>query len=139
MTIRTRSIIAAALGLSLVTAEIALAQFVYPRRGQSASQQRRDEDECHGWARRQVGAPNNSDPSLGRNVLGGAARGATLGVVGGAIFGNAGTGAGAGAAMGALNGAFRTNDQSRNNRGNQNAQNQAFATCMEGRGYSVRF
>lgn len=139
MTIKTKSIMAAALGLTLLSTEIASAQFVYPQRGQTAAQQRRDEDDCHGWARRQVGAPVNSGPGVGSNVVRGAARGATLGVVGGAVFGNAGTGAGAGAAMGAVNGIFRTYDQSAQSRGQQNALNQAFATCMQGRGYSVRF
>lgn len=133
MTIKNISIIAGAISLSLISIEIASAQFVSPNRGQSAAQQSRDESDCSTIANRQAGG---STPSAGSNIIRGSARGAALGAVGGAVFGNAGTGAGAGAAMGAVGGIFRTHDQST---ASTNAFNQAFAACMEGRGYTVRF
>jgi hypothetical protein len=85
----------------------------------------------------------------GKDVLGGAARGAALGAVGGAIGGDAGKGAAIGAGVGATAGLMRRNQQRRQQaQVNQQAAaqyqadvghyNQAFAVCMQGRGYAVR-
>jgi hypothetical protein len=82
-------------------------------------------------------------------VAGGAARGAVMGAIGGAIAGYAGEGAAIGAGVGAAAGLTRRNRERR-----QEAQindqamaqyqadlgryNQAFAACIEGRGYVIR-
>lgn len=132
------------------------APIIYPSAGQSLDQQSRDETECRNWATQQTGVyPYQAPPTYyggsnqGTPVLGGAARGAALGAVGGAIAGDAGKGAAIGAGVGATAGFLRKNQQRR-----QQAQvndqamaqyqadlgryNQAFAVCMQGRGYAVR-
>jgi hypothetical protein len=132
------------------------APIVYPNGGQSLEQQSRDEAECRNWATQQTGiypyqAPptyyGQSDP--GMPVLGGAARGAALGAVGGAIGGDAGKGAAIGAGVGATAGLLRKNRERRQQaQANDQAMaqyqadigryNQAYAVCMQGRGYAVR-
>ena len=132
------------------------APIVYPGAGQNMDQQARDESDCRNWATQQTGVyPYQSAPtyyggsSTGAPVLGGAARGAAIGAVGGAIGGDAGKGAAIGAGVGATAGLIRRNQQRRQDaQMNQQAQaqyqqdmgryNQAFAVCMQGRGYSVR-
>jgi hypothetical protein len=132
------------------------APIVYPAAGQSFEQQSADEANCRGWAQQQTGmypqqaAPGYyGNPNAGAPVLGGAARGAALGAVGGAIGGDAGKGAAIGAGVGATAGLIRRNQQRRqeayaNDQAMQQYQadmgryNQAFAACMQGRGYTVR-
>jgi hypothetical protein len=132
------------------------APIVYPNAGQSMEQQGRDESDCRNWATQQTGIyPYQSAPAYygstdsGAPVLGGAARGAAIGAVGGAIAGDAGKGAAIGAGMGATAGLLRKNRERRQQaQANGQAQmqyqaeigryNQAFAACMQGRGYSVR-
>jgi hypothetical protein len=133
------------------------APIVYPGAGQSMDQQARDESECRNWATQQTGIyPNQAPPAYYGNsyqqpapVLGGAARGAAMGAVGGAIAGDAGKGAAIGAGVGATAGLIRRN-QARRQEAQINQQaaaqyqadmgryNQAFAVCMQGRGYAVR-
>lgn len=133
------------------------APIVYPGAGQSMDQQARDESDCRNWATQQTGIyPNQAPPAYYGNsyqqpapVLGGAARGAALGAVGGAIAGDAGKGAAIGAGVGATAGLIRRN-QARRQEAQINQQaaaqyqadmgryNQAFAVCMQGRGYAVR-
>jgi hypothetical protein len=139
--------------------EPALAQsapIAYPGAGQSMEQQGRDESECRNWATQQTGVyPYQAPPtyyggsSTGAPVLGGAARGAAVGAVGGAIGGDAGKGAAIGAGVGATVGLIRKN-QNRRQQAQMNDQamaqyqadmgryNQAFAACMQGRGYVIR-
>lgn len=85
---------------------------------------------------------------MGRSLFGGAARGAALGSIGGAIGGDAGKGAEMGAAMGAAGGFFRhrrrMEEQHRYNEavaGRESAAmgqfQQAYETCLRGRGYTV--
>jgi len=145
--------------LSLLPASPGHAQsapMVYPSAGQSMDQQARDEADCRNWATQQTGVyPYQSAPAYyggssgGAPVLGGAARGAAVGAVGGAIAGDAGKGAAIGAGMGATVGLIRRNqDRRQQAQVNQQAQaqyqadrnqyGQAFAACMQGRGYSVR-
>ena len=137
------------------TAYAQSAPIVYPGAGQSMDQQARDESDCRNWATQQTGVyPNQAPPAYYGNsyqqpVLGGAARGAALGAVGGAIAGDAGKGAAIGAGMGATAGLIRRN-QARRQEAQINQQaaaqyqadmgryNQAFAVCMQGRGYAVR-
>jgi hypothetical protein len=132
------------------------APIIYPNAGQSMQQQSYDETECRNWATQQTGVyPYQSAPtyygdsSSGAPVLGGAARGAAIGAVGGAIAGDAGKGAAIGAGMGATAGLIRKNQNRRqqaqmNNQAmaqyqaDLNRYHQAFAVCMQGRGYSVR-
>ncbi|TDQ82988.1 OmpA family protein [Dongia mobilis] len=145
--------------LMAVPAEPALAQaapIVYPSAGQTMDQQAQDEGACRNWATQQTGiypyqsAPTYyGDTSSGAPILGGAARGAALGAVGGAIAGDAGKGAAIGAGVGATAGLIRKN-RDRRQQANANEQammqyqsdmgryNQAFAACMQGRGYVVR-
>ena len=131
------------------------APMVYPSKGQSMQQQGMDESECRRWAQQQSGFNPSQGPayvggsaSQGGEMVGGAARGATLGVIGGAIGGNAGKGAAIGAGVGATAGLMR---KGRRNQAQAQAQQQAndqynrglaeynrgFATCMQGRGYAV--
>ena len=152
------------IGFVLTTTSFANAQaYVYPSKGQSAEQQKRDEYECHQWARQQTGfdptqqpqasAPPPQQQAQQGGLLRGAARGATIGVVGGAIAGDAGKGAAIGAASGALIGGFRRRDQRRQQQQAeqqwanqqaaqyQNARNEydrAQGACLTGRGYTIR-
>lgn len=139
-----------------VVAQAQSAPIVYPSAGQSMDQQARDENDCRNWATQQTGVyPYQAPPAYysnsqqGMPVAGGAARGAALGAVGGAIAGDAGKGAAIGAGVGATAGLIRKNQNRRQEaQVNQQAQqqyqadlsryNQAFAACMQGRGYVVR-
>jgi hypothetical protein len=132
------------------------APIVYPGQGQTLDQQAADENACRSWAQQQSGMyPNQAppgyygNPNAGAPVLGGAARGAALGAIGGAIGGDAGKGAAIGAAVGGTAGLMRRNQQRRQEayaneqamaqyNASMNQYNQAFAACMQGRGYTVR-
>lgn len=137
--------------------------YVYPKAGQSAEQQQKDEFECYTWAKGQSGfdpmapptastAPPQQEAQQG-GALRGAARGAAGGAVIGAIAGDAGKGAAIGAAGGGMMGGMRRRDQ--NKREQQNRQNweqqesarynqlrseynRAYSVCLEGRDYSVK-
>ena len=133
------------------------APIVYPGAGQSMDQQARDESDCRNWATQQTGVyPNQAPPAYygnsydqGAPVVRGAARGAALGAVGGAIGGDTGKGAAIGAGVGATAGLIRKN-QARRQEAQVNQQAaaqyqadmgryyQAFAVCMQGRGYAVQ-
>jgi Glycine zipper len=138
--------------VSVAQAEI----YVYPKPGQSQDAFQKDQYECHNWAKQQTGFDPAAPPQTAAapppqqgGAVHGAARGAAVGAVGGAIAGDAGKGAAVGAAVGGTSGAMR---QNRNNRASaqasQQAQSQqqaaygnyekAYATCLAGRGYSVK-
>jgi hypothetical protein len=133
--------------------------YVYPAKGQTKQQQKKDEFECYLWAVEQSGidplnlpkveaAPVQSGPT-GAAVKG-AAKGAAAGAAIGAITGDAGTGAAVGAAAGAMAGR-RAGKQAQ---GQQNQQAQAnaaaseqamkdsfvkaFSVCIEGKGYTIK-
>lgn len=152
---------AACLALTLLSepfgeANAQSAPIVYPGAGQSMDQQARDETECRNWATQQTGVyPYQAPPTYygnqnaGAPVLGGAARGAALGAVGGAIGGDAGKGAAIGAGVGATAGLIKKNrDRRQQAQVNDQAMaqyqadlgryHQAFAGCMQGRGYVIR-
>ena len=137
--------------------------YIYPAKGQDQNKQNEDRYDCHSWAVSQTGfdpsRPQTTAPSSSgdqqyrpsdRHVLRGGARGAALGAVGGAIAGDAGKGAAAGAAMGGLAGGFRRRDERRQQASQQQANvqaaqqnqqssyNRAMASCLEGRGYTVK-
>jgi hypothetical protein len=132
------------------TAHAQSAPIVYPGAGQSTDQQARDESECRNWATQQTGVyPNQAPPAYygnsydqGAPVVRGAARGAALGAVGGAIGGDAGKGAAIGAGVGATAGLIRRNQARRQEAPQYQADMgryyQAFAVCMQGRGYAVQ-
>ncbi len=161
MTWTLRLAMTAALSVALLTPSVWAATFVYPAKGQSPAQQSKDEGACDQWAKQQTGVDPQvlaqqalsgqayQQPQGGfHNVLGGAAGGAALGAIGGAIGGDAGKGAAIGAAVGAGGGLLRDRRQMReqdqyNDAVKQEQQarlaeyDQAYATCLQGRGYSV--
>jgi len=127
-------------------------QFIYPAKGQSPSQQKKDESECHGWAVQQSGY----DPSKGgssaaapaKPAPGSGARGAARGAVGGAVIGEVADGDRSNAAAaGAVIGASRARRDSRQQQAAAQQQQQAAgpdaygrarAACLEGRGYNIK-
>lgn len=136
--------------------------FIYPSKGQSSQQQQSDESACHEWAQKQTGvnpekvaeqstslqAYQQPQGGMRRSLFGGAGRGAALGAIGGAIGGNAGKGAEMGAAMGAAAGFFRhrrmVEEQHEFNQAVATKETaaldqfqQAYTTCLRGRGYTV--
>jgi hypothetical protein len=148
--------------LGSTEADINTQLYVYPSKGQSEAQQNQDKSECHQWATNQTGvdpeqlaqqsyayeAVEAAPSETGAAAIGGGARGAALGAVGGAIGGDAGKGAAIGAAVGGLASAFgarrrmRARQQHYQQRmANEQAQmrqyDQAYATCLRGRGYTV--
>ncbi len=133
-------VITALIGLATATINTgsATAQYVYPERGQSPQQQQRDEIDCSNWATQQTGyRPSGNSGSDGGIIsdraLRGAARGAGIGAIGGLIGGDAGTGAAIGGAVGGISGGIRNHDEKQQRKNFD----RAFASCMEGRGYTV--
>ena len=143
----------------LFTPAAVLAQepLVYPARGQSASAQSRDQNECRAWAQKSTGidpavlasqpVPQETGPATGGGErVRGAARGAVGGLAIGAIAGDAGDGAAIGAVVGTMAGGrqARRNQAARNDQAQANRQQtmntyyRAYGACMEGRGYTVR-
>ena len=144
-----------ALGLTVPAA--AQKPIVYPAKGQSAEQQKKDDAECYAWAKQTTGIdpavvassppPQQTGPAAGGGQrVRGAARGAAGGAAIGAIAGDAGEGAAIGAVVGTMAGGRQARQQ-------QAAQNQhavsqqqelinthqrAFSACMEGRGYTIK-
>jgi Glycine-zipper domain len=133
--------------------------YVFPAKGQTKQQQKKDEFECYQWAVEQSGidplnlpkveaAPVQSGPTGG--AVKGAAKGAAAGAAIGAITGDAGQGAAVGAAAGAMAGR-RAGKQAQAQR-NQQAQataakteqqmkddyKKAFSVCIEGKGYTIK-
>jgi hypothetical protein len=148
------------LGSSIASAQRSISSSLgvvpYPSKGQSQSQQNKDEGECYAWAKQQTGidpvaAANAPQPSSGPAAGGGerargAARGAAGGAAVGAIAGDTGKGAAAGAVVGTMAGGrqARQNQKAQQQQA-QNAKqatlqqfNKAFGACMEGRGYVVK-
>src|SRR5580765_4882216 len=130
---------------------------VYPAKGQSPDQQKKDEGECHVWAVQQSKYdPANPPPppataapptTATGTTPGAGARGAARGaVVGEVVGGDAGTGAAVGAA--AARGQSRRQNNSAAQQQQQAATQQsqagmanyqkARAACLEGRGYTVK-
>ena len=150
--------LATAIALSLaVPATLAQQPIVYPAKGQSASQQQRDQNDCRAWAQSSTGidpaqlasapVPQESGPATGGGERArGAARGAVGGVAIGAIAGDAGKGAAIGAVAGTMAGGRRArqnqaarNDQAQADRqGTMNTYYRAYGACMEGRGYTIK-
>jgi len=129
-------------------------QFVYPAKGQSAEQQKKDEGECHKWAvaqskydpakpPEQTAAANPSTTATG-TTRGAGARGAARGaIVGEVVGGDAGAGAAAGAVAARgqsrrQNAAQAQQQQASAQQGGQAMYQKARAACLEGRGYTVK-
>lgn len=133
--------------------------FVYPSKGQSKQQQKKDEYECYVWAMEQTGidplnlpkveaAPAQTGPTGG--AVKGAAKGAAAGAAIGAITGDAGQGAAVGAVAGGLagrrqgkNAQAQANQQSQANAAATEAEIKntfikAFSVCIEGKGYTIK-
>jgi hypothetical protein len=133
--------------------------YVFPSKGQSQQQQKKDEFECYKWAMEQSGvdplnlpkveaAPAQTGPTGG--AVKGAAKGAAAGAAIGAIAGDAGKGAAIGAAAGGMGGLGRGRQaqaqQNKQSQANAAATEQeiknsfvkAFSVCIEGKGYTVK-
>jgi hypothetical protein len=147
---------------TLIAAGLAIApafaqQYVYPAKGQSPDQQKKDESECYSWAVQQTGidpanppqqAPAAKPPTTATGTTPGAGlKGAAVGaVVGGVAGGHSGEGAAAGAVV--ARSASRKQNAAAAQQGQQQAQaasqqqKTAFANargaCLSGRGYSVK-
>ena len=152
-----RTILSVALSaLTLCATSSAMAQqlIVYPAKGQSAEQQRKDQGECQVWATQNTGidpaslaaTPSSSGSSSGGGErVSGAARGAVGGLAIGAIAGDAGEGAAIGAILGTMSGGRRARqNQSAQQQQAQNQKqqqldtwNRAVGACLEARGYTV--
>jgi len=147
----------------LVCPAFAQQQYVYPQKGQSDEQQKKDEYECRSWAVKQTGFdPIQAAQALQQQAAqepagaqrGSGARGAARGAVAGAAIGSLDGEAGKGAGVGAAAGAVAARGQSRRQAQQQQAQTQqqassqesakqqnylkARAACLEGKGYSVK-
>jgi hypothetical protein len=133
--------------------------YVFPAKGQSKNQQKKDEFDCYMWAIEQSGidplntpkveaAPVQSGPTGG--AVKGAAKGAAAGAAIGAIAGDAGKGAAIGAVAGGLGGRRQGKQaqaqQNQQAQANTAAQEQAmkdsfqkaFSVCLEGKGYTTK-
>jgi hypothetical protein len=135
--------------------------YVYPAKGQSSSQQQKDEAACYDWAVQQTGLdPQNmpkvqAPPPQETSSTGEAAKGAAVGAAAGAaigaiVGGGSGEGALIGGATGLIAGRRRGKKQmeaeSQQNQASVSAQEQemwsqylrAFSGCLEGKGYTVK-
>jgi hypothetical protein len=154
---RLRLVATAALALCFASG-VHAQQFVYPAKGQSPEQQKKDEYECHQWAVQQTGvdptkpqqqaaAPAGPPTTATGTTPGAGVRGAARGAIVGEIVGGD---AGAGAAAGAMAGRAQSRrqnaaaqqqaaQQQQQATGSQQASyGKARAACLEGRGYSVK-
>jgi hypothetical protein len=101
-----------------------IGMFAFPRNGQNADQQLKDEAECYGMAKQRTGIDAQAPPPQGlsdeekklaqeqaaenaKQMQGGRARGAARGAAGGAAIGAIAGDAGKGAAAGAVAGTMR--------------------------------
>ena len=147
----------ALLVLAALSTGVSAQQYVYPAKGQSSQQQKKDEYECHTWAVGQTGydpskaqaaaAPSKPPTTATGTTPGAGARGAARGAVVGEIVSDdpsAGAAAGAAAARGQSR---RQNTAQQQQAGQQqqqaqSAQHTAYANargaCLSGRGYSVK-
>ena len=153
--IRTTVVVAAVVA-SVAASAYAQKPIVYPAKGQSAEQKKKDDKACMAWAKEDTGidpvaasqpAPQQTGPAVGGGERArGAARGAVGGAVIGGIAGDAGTGAGVGAAAGVMAGGAKARQKqaAQNEQAKQQQQQtlntfyRAYGACMEGRGYTIK-
>ncbi len=133
--------------------------YVFPSKGQSKNQQKKDEIECYQWAVEQSGIDPLNLPKVAAqpvqkgpdgSAVRGAARGAAVGAAIGAVTGNAGDGAAIGAIAGGAGGLrarkMREAQQAQQAQANAAIQEQAmkdsfkkaFSVCIEGKGYTIK-
>lgn len=132
--------------------------YIYPNKGQSAEQQKKDMYECYLWASKQTGfdpakqaqaAPPTQQQSRRGGVIRSTGRGAAIGLAVGAIADDKEKGVKIGAASGALIGGFRRRGRMRRGQHAQQQQrarydaaqkeyDRAHGACLSGRGYTVR-
>ncbi len=138
--------------LALTSTVAAQQQFIYPAKGQSAEQQKKDEYECHQWAVQQTGFDPTKPASTPSTAPPKAAKGSAVkGAVAGAVVGEvASDNAGAGAAAGAVAGRAASRSQAaaqaqqqqqaaaQQTQQQQATYTRARAACLEGRGYTVK-
>jgi hypothetical protein len=143
-----------------------LGLYVFPAKGQTADQQKQDEEACYAWAKNQSGidpAAVKANPDSAAKAAGakadtatqgaavkGAAKGAVGGAVVGGIAGDAGTGAGVGAVVGVAKGRQakkQAKAQAEKQAAEQNKAwaagqidtfKKAYSACVEGKGYTVK-
>jgi hypothetical protein len=152
---RPRRLFAIVLGAALAGGGPALAQqpVVYPAKGQSAEQQKKDQGECHTWAVGQSGYDPAKPPQAaapppqGATGSGARVRGAAVGATAAAVTGgDKSDAAKAGAVVGASAQRSSNRQQARAQEqqvqqaqaGGQQAYAKGVAACMEGRGYTVK-
>ena len=131
---------------------------VFPAKGQSQKQQKKDEFDCYVWAMQQSGIDPLNTPKTEAAVqsgpTGGAVKGAAGGAVAGVAIGAIAGDAGKGAAIGAAAGGMRGIKKGKEAQAQQNQQAQAsaaatdkakmdsfkkaFSACIEGKGYTVK-
>ncbi len=133
--------------------------YVFPAKGQDATQQKKDIMACYHWAKQQSGVDPFNPPKVEAQEVNtgpdgtavrGAARGAAAGAAIGAITGDAGEGAAVGALTGAMAGrrARKTRNRAQEQQSQQAASNKekelinnfkkAFSACIEAKGYTVK-
>jgi hypothetical protein len=119
--------------------------YVFPAKGQSKQQQKKDEFDCYMWAIEQSGIDPLNLPKVTAPVQ--------SGPTGGAVKGSA-KGAAAGAAIGATAGAMKGRQAGKQAQAQSNQQaqanaaaseqemkdnfNKAFSVCIEGKGYTIK-
>ena len=148
--------IIAAVVAAFAASSYAQKPIVYPAKGQSAEQKKKDDKACMAWAKEDTGIdpaaaaappPQQTGPAVGGGERArGAARGAVGGAVIGGIAGDAGTGAGVGAAAGVMAGGAKARQKqaAQNEQAKQQQQQtlntfyRAYGACMEGRGYTIK-
>lgn len=133
--------------------------YVFPAKGQTKPQQKKDEFDCYMWAIEQSGIdplnlPKVEAPPAQTGPTGGAVRGAARGAAAGAAIGAIAGDAGEGAAIGATVGAVKGRQGGKQAQAQQNQQAQAdatakekemkdsfvkaFSACIEGKGYTLK-
>jgi hypothetical protein len=143
-------------------AVMAQQQYVFPNKGQTPEQQKKDEYDCHLWAVQQTNfdptssaqtssqqeqQPKGAQPGSGAR---GAAKGAAVGALAGSMGGEAGKGAAVGAAAGTVGGRVQSRKQQEQQQSQKEQETsaqqaakqqdylRARATCLEAKGYSVK-
>jgi hypothetical protein len=145
--------VAGVAGLLLAVPAAAQKPVIYPAKGQSADQQKKDDGECYTWAKNNTGIDPAAPPPAQQTAPQGGerVRGAARGAAAGAVLGEVASGdASHGAAVGATAGVLAGGARSRQNKAaaSQQAQAQqqqvmqtyyrAYGACMEGRGYTIK-
>ena len=141
--------------LMFIAASVPAQQYVYPAKGQSPDQQKKDVADCNTWAIQQSGfdpskppppAPASAPTTATGTKPGAGVRGAAGGAIVGGIAGDAGAGAAAGAVV-ARSASRRQNaaaqqqataQQQQSQSAGQAAYAKARSACLEGRGYTVK-